>query len=91
MFSFISVNSLRFLTLPFFKLRDAIHAHANKEFPHLKAVSYRKQVVNGTNYIVKVHAGDEHIHVKFHKALPVYGDQLTLSGVELGQQHDSPL
>lgn len=62
-----------------------------KDFPELKAVSYRTQVVNGTNYYVKVKAGDESLHVKVHKPLPVHGDTPKLSAVQFGKKHEDEL
>ena len=57
-----------------------------KTFPVFEAVSYQTQVVNGTNYKVKVKVGDnEFVHIKFHRALPCYGGKLTLNEVEGGK------
>ena len=58
---------------------------SGKQFPHLKAVSYKTQVVAGTNYFIKVDAGSEHIHLRVFKPLPFNGDQPELHGVQLGK------
>lgn len=64
----------------------ATHApgHESKD---LKALSYRSQVVAGTNYFIKVHAGDQHLHLKVHKPLPHTGNPPQLSGVQAGKSH----
>jgi hypothetical protein len=36
-------------------------------------VHFRTQVVNGTNYIVKVKTDNDYVHVKIHKPLPHNG------------------
>jgi cystatin-A/B len=36
------------------QLGSEIKSQAGGEYPHLKAVSYRSQVVAGTNYFIKV-------------------------------------
>jgi cystatin-A/B len=74
-----------------FKLKDEIHTHAKKTFPHLKAISFKTQVVAGTNYFIKVLAGNEHIHLKVHKPLPVHGGKPQLSSVQLGKQQNDPI
>ncbi len=66
-------------------MRDDIHAKAGKEFPHLKAVSYKTQVVAGTNYFIKVDGGSEHLHLRVHKPLPHNGDQPQLANLQLGK------
>jgi cystatin-A/B len=40
-----------------------------KNLHPFKAVSFKTQVVAGTNYFVKIHAGDEHIHVRMFRPL----------------------
>jgi hypothetical protein len=40
------------------------------------------------NMKIKVHVGgDDHLHVKIFKPLPVHGDEPKLSGVQTGKKH----
>jgi hypothetical protein len=65
------------------QVKDEIVSQAGVgQVPHLKAVKYRTQVVAGTNYIVKCEAGNQHLHVKIHKALPHQGNELKVSAVQ---------
>ena len=72
-------------------LSHEIKAQTGAEFPHLKAVSYRTQVVAGTNYFVKVNAGDEHLHVRIHKPLPHTGAPASLAAVQRSKNAEHPL
>ena len=69
----------------FFQLKDTIHSKSGKQFSYLKAVSYKTQIVNGTNYFIKVDAGSEHIHLRVYKPFAFKGDQTELHGVQLGK------
>ena len=69
-------------------LKEAIHGHVGKAYPKLQAVSYKSQCVAGTNYFIKVDAGDEHIHLRvFKHFLDVPAE---LHGVQTGKS-DSDL
>lgn len=62
-----------------------------KDFAHLKAISYRSQVVAGTNFYVKVHTGDDHLHVKIFRPLPVHGDKAQVTGLQHGKSHEDEI
>jgi cystatin-A/B len=50
-----------------------------KTFDTWEPVTYKTQVVAGTNYKVKVKVGDnEHVNIKIHKALPSNGGEVKL-------------
>jgi cystatin-A/B len=51
-------------------LKSQVSSHlGGKNLHSFKAVSYKTQVVAGTNYFVKVDAGDEHLHLRILKPL----------------------
>jgi len=50
-------------------LKDAIEKKAGKQFKVFKPLSYATQVVNGTNYFVKIDVGNEAIHVRIYKPI----------------------
>ena len=74
------------------KLKGQIETHGNKTFPALKAVSFKSQVVAGTNYYVKVHTGgDDHIHVSIHRPLPHTGEAPHVRGVQTNKTHQDEI
>ncbi|KAF4113887.1 cystatin-B-like [Onychostoma macrolepis] len=56
---------------------------------------YASQVVNGTNYVVKVFLGGRDdgvcVHAKIHQALACHEGKLTLSGFQFPKTFDEPL
>ncbi len=71
-----------------FQLTSEIHAEAGREYAQLKAISYKSQIVAGTNYFLKVHGGgDDYIHVRIFKPLPYVGSSPypAVHGVALGK------
>lgn len=70
-------------------MKSDIQTKAGKEYETLKAISFKSQVVAGTNYFIKVHVGnDEHIHVRVFKALPHTGAGPEVSSVQVGKTAD---
>ena len=68
------------------KSQLAAHAPGN-ESKDLKAISFKSQVVAGTNYFIKVHAGDQHLHLKVHKPLPHTRNPAEIMSVQSGKTH----
>ncbi|KAM9333333.1 cystatin-B-like [Pholidichthys leucotaenia] len=65
------------------KVRHEVVEKTGKNFVDFIAKRYKTQLVNGTNYFVKVQVGgDEYIHLRIHKALPCNGGAVTLAGVQ---------
>ena len=63
-------------------LRNQIESHMNAQYEVFEAVSYTSQVVAGTNFVVKVHVGnDQHISAKIFRPLPHAGTELQVSDV----------
>ncbi|KAH6928738.1 hypothetical protein HPB50_018864 [Hyalomma asiaticum] len=52
------------------KVRSDVENKLGQTFTEFTPVNYRTQVVNGTNYFVKVRVGaDQYVHVRAHKSL----------------------
>uniref|UniRef100_A0A2K5QCT5 Cystatin-B n=1 Tax=Cebus imitator TaxID=2715852 RepID=A0A2K5QCT5_CEBIM len=51
------------------QVRSQLEEKENKKFPMFKAVSFRSQVVAGTNYFIKVHVRDKEFSPSRKKAL----------------------
>jgi cystatin-A/B len=73
-------------------VKPAVEGHFNRTFADFRAVSFTTQVVAGTNYIMKVKADEEFLHIKIAKPLPHTGEAPFLLAVD-PNHHDenSPL
>ncbi|RNA31279.1 cystatin-B-like [Brachionus plicatilis] len=72
------------------KIAQNISEHSGKEYPHLKAIKYKSQIVAGINYFVKIDAGDEYIHARIYEKLPCYGGEVELHGIQDSKEkHDA--
>ncbi|KAL0588405.1 Cystatin-B [Plecturocebus cupreus] len=72
------------------QVRSQLEEKENKTFPVFKAVSFRSQVVVGTNYFIKVHVGGEDfVHLRVFQSLPHENQPLTLSSYQTNKaKHD---
>ncbi|XP_006870873.1 PREDICTED: cystatin-B [Chrysochloris asiatica] len=72
------------------KVKAQLEEKENKKFDVFKAVSFKKQVVAGLNYFIKVHVGDEKFtHLRVYESLPHENKPLTLSNYETDKtKHD---
>jgi len=66
------------------KIRSDLEGKSGKSFSEFKAVSYRSQVVAGTNFFIKIKTGDDFTHVRVFRPLACYGDELELVAHKLG-------
>ena len=78
------------------KLANDVKADVEKSlgttFTVFDAVSYKTQVVAGTNFFVKVKVGDDkYVHLTVWKKLPAQGGALVLSKAEGGKTLADPL
>ncbi|KAJ3611829.1 hypothetical protein NHX12_021842 [Muraenolepis orangiensis] len=73
-------------------VKASVEGKTNQKYDVFVAKSYKSQVVNGVNYLIKVHVGgDEHLHLRVHKALPCYGGAMSLHGVQESMTLNSPI
>ncbi|XP_029434315.1 cystatin-B-like [Rhinatrema bivittatum] len=62
------------------QVRPQYEAKDGKKPNCFKLISYKKQIVAGTNYFCKVQTGpNEYSHVRFYETLPHDGQKLTLT------------
>ena len=73
------------------QLSEHIKLKTGKSYPHLKALSFKSQIVGGTNYFVKVDAGDEHLHLRIFMPLPCYGDKPELHNLQESMSKNDPI
>ncbi|XP_013391799.1 stefin-C-like [Lingula anatina] len=77
------------------KIVDGVKAElegkVGKNFTECKAISYRSQVVAGTNYFVKVQVGDEYIHVRIFVPLPHTGEAPSVHSFQAGKSAADPI
>lgn len=62
-------------------LKAVVEENVGKALSELKALTYRTQVVAGTNYLVEADAGGEIFHVKVFQPLPHTGSPAEVSSV----------
>nr|XP_045006992.1 cystatin-B-like [Jaculus jaculus] len=74
------------------KVKSQLEKKENRKFSVFKAVSYRSQVVAGTNYFIKVDVGDgEFIHMKVFESLPHENKPLSLQSYQTKKTQDDAL
>jgi cystatin-A/B len=73
-------------------LKGSIEEHLNKKFDAWEPISYKSQVVAGTNYLVKIKISDtEYVHAKIFKALPCNGGDVSLTSATAGYSEGDSL
>ena len=72
--------------------KSDVESKLNEKFDTFEAVSYKTQVVAGTNYLVKVKVGDnKYVHIKIWKRLPHEGETTELTEASGNKTEDSQL
>ncbi|KAH0628605.1 hypothetical protein JD844_009961 [Phrynosoma platyrhinos] len=73
-------------------MKPEIEQKENKSYPIFSAVEYKTQVVAGTNYFIKVDAGQgEFMHLRIFKPLPQSSEGPSLSSYQTGKTASDPL
>ncbi|XP_029002843.1 cystatin-A-like [Betta splendens] len=74
------------------EVKQQVQAKTHKVFAEFKAVMYRSQVVEGIKYIIEVQVNEcDYIHVQIFQALPCYGGEIFMYGVQEHHKKDDPL
>ncbi|KAL2094245.1 hypothetical protein ACEWY4_008964 [Coilia grayii] len=65
------------------EVKATVEEKVGKKYDVYTAKSYRHQMVQGTNYFVKVHVGgDDYIHLRLFEALPCDGQKRELHSIQ---------
>ena len=68
------------------KVKADTEGKLGKKYSTFEAVSFTSQIVNGTNYHVKVKVGDNaYVHVRVYQSLPCNGGKVELKEAEGGK------
>ncbi|XP_021061352.1 cystatin-B [Mus pahari] len=72
------------------KVKSQLEEKENQKFDAFKAVSFKRQVVAGTNFFIKVDVGDDkYVHLRVFQPLPHENKPLTLSSYQTNKEkHD---
>uniref|UniRef100_A0A3B4ZU07 Cystatin-B n=1 Tax=Stegastes partitus TaxID=144197 RepID=A0A3B4ZU07_9TELE len=73
-------------------VKSHIQEQTNKMSEEFRAVTYREQIMAGTDYFITVHAGgSSYLHMIVSGKLLCPGGKCELTGVEEGHTKDDPL
>ncbi len=73
-------------------VKASVESRMNTTLNTYKAISYKSQIVAGTNYKIKVQVGDDkYIHIKVFADLPCYGGEIELTDFKADCSVDSDL
>lgn len=73
-------------------LKTEIEDKVQSSFELFEPISYKSQVVAGTNYLVKIKVGEgEYVHAKIYKTLPHAGSKLSLTDATTGHTEQTEL
>ncbi|XP_036599173.1 cystatin-A-like [Trichosurus vulpecula] len=71
------------------KVKPQFEKKSNEKYDSFELVEYRRQVVAGTVYYVKVHLGDDrYAHLKIYEPLPHTNESMKLMDYQTGKTKD---
>ncbi|XP_007945446.1 cystatin-B [Orycteropus afer afer] len=72
------------------QVKSQLEEKENKKFPVFKAMEFKRQLVAGTNYFIKVHVGnDDFMHLRVFQSLPHENKPPTLANYQTNKaKHD---
>ncbi|XP_069929217.1 cystatin-B [Oryctolagus cuniculus] len=72
------------------QVKAQLEEKENCKFDVFKAMSFKSQVVAGTNYFIKVHVGDDRfVHLRVFRSLPHENKPLSLAAYQANKaEHD---
>ncbi|XP_047424814.1 cystatin-A-like [Mugil cephalus] len=74
------------------EVKGQVEERTNTKYGIFRALQYRSQVVEGTNYLIKIHAGGfTYLHVMVFEALPCDGGKKLVTGVQQGHTRQDDL
>ncbi|XP_046574785.1 cystatin-B-like [Haliotis rubra] len=73
------------------EVKSDLESKASRTFTTYRAISYRSQVVAGTNYFIKVDVGDEHYHLRIFVPLPHTNSPTSLAAYQAGHTAETEL
>ncbi|XP_022312277.2 cystatin-B-like [Crassostrea virginica] len=73
------------------EVKAAVEKKVGKKLETYLAVSYKTQVVSGTNYFVKVNVGYEHLHLRIFEPLNHTGKPKELTDLQTGKTADDEI
>ncbi|KAF2071715.1 hypothetical protein CYY_006976 [Polysphondylium violaceum] len=71
-----------------FQAKAATQTKLGKNYEKFKPISYRSQIVNGINYLIKVKTNDGYIHIKVYKS---FQGTIEFKGIQEGQTSTSEI
>ncbi|XP_062235727.1 cystatin-B-like [Platichthys flesus] len=73
-------------------MKHEVEVMTGKNYVVFTAKLYKTQVVAGTNYLIKVHVGEDgYDHLIVYQKLPCDGGTLQLTGIQENKRLDDPL
>ncbi|XP_044837000.1 cystatin-B-like isoform X2 [Mauremys mutica] len=76
------------------EVKPQLEEKDKKPYPVFVAITYKSQVVAGTNYLIKVsvsNSNDECVHLRVFQSLPHENEGPSLTSYETGKTKNDPL
>ncbi|XP_044836994.1 stefin-C-like isoform X1 [Mauremys mutica] len=76
------------------QVKPQLEEKDKKPYPVFVAITYKSQVVAGTNYLIKVsvsNSNDECVHLRVFQSLPHENEGPSLTSYETGKTKNDPL